>query len=229
MPLVSKTALTLCLFLLLAPQANAQVASTLQGKVIGITDGDSIIILDTANRQRSIRLQGIDSPEIQQIYGEQAKQNLANMIFGRQVVVEYSKRDNYGHILGKVLTLDGRDINLEQIRDGMAWHYKQYEEDQTKAERRAYSRAEREAREEQRGLWAEQLPTPPWVWRRTPRVRERQPVVVTFGKIIGNNRTRIYHRPDCPNYNKVAQGNKIEFNSVEEAERAGYRPAKNCP
>ncbi len=221
----------LCLFMLVSAQAGAQTMSTLQGKVVAIADGDSITLLDATNRRQNIRLQGIDSPEIRQEFGEQAKQNLANLVFGRQVVVEYYKYDNYGHILGKVLLLDGLDVNLEQIRDGMAWHYKEYEADQPKPDRKTYARAEREARDARRGIWADvqqQPPMPPWVWRRVERRRERPPVLI-YGKIIGNTRTKIYHRPDCPNYNKVGAENKIEFETVEEAEKAGYRAARNCP
>lgn len=225
--------LLLCLFAVLcSAQASGQTAaSTLQGKVVAVADGDSVTVLDASNRHQSVRLQGIDSPEIRQEFGEQAKQNLANLVFGRQVVVEYYKHDTYGHILGKVLLLDGRDVNLEQLKDGMAWHYKEFEADQLKADRKIYARAEREAREARRGLWADvvqQPPTPPWVWRRIERRRERPPILA-FGKIIGNARTKIYHRPDCPNYNKVGAENKVEFETVDDAERAGYRAAKNCP
>ncbi len=152
MNLICKITLALYLLTARATQGSAQAITTLQGKAIGIADGDTLTIFDTANRRQSIRLQGIDSPEMRQDYGEQAKQNLANLVYGRQVTIEYSKRDNYGHVLGKVLLLDGLDVNLEQIKDGMAWHYKQYEDEQSKADRRAYARAEREARAERRGL-----------------------------------------------------------------------------
>src|SRR5215467_9173987 len=47
--------------------------------------------------------------------------------------------------------------------------------------------------------------------------------------IIGNRRSHIYHRPDCPNYSQVAPHNRVEFNSAAEAEEAGYRGAGNCP
>ena len=220
--------LALYLFLLIAAHGNAQTITSLQDKVVGVADGDTITIFDTANKEQSIRLQGIDSPEMRRDFGEQAKQNLANLVYGRQVTIEYSKRDNYGHVLGKVLLLDGLDMNLEQIKHGLEWHYKQYEDEQPKADRKAYARAEREAREAPRGLWAGTLPMPPWAWRRTERKSDRQPTVA-FGSIIGNNRTRIYHRPDCPNYNKVAPENKVEFHTIEQAEKAGYRAAKSCP
>ncbi len=103
----------LCRFMLLSAQAGPQTLSPWQVKVVAIPDGDSLTVLDATNRQQNIRLQGIDSPEIRQEFGEQAKQNLANLVFGRQVVIEYYKYDTYGHILGKVLLLDGLDVNLE--------------------------------------------------------------------------------------------------------------------
>jgi methylphosphotriester-DNA--protein-cysteine methyltransferase len=49
------------------------------------------------------------------------------------------------------------------------------------------------------------------------------------GAIIGNKNSKIFHRPNCPGYNSVSDKNQVRFKSVEEAEAAGYRAAKNCP
>ena len=71
-------------------------------------------------------------------------------------------------MLGKVL-VGGRDACLEQVRAGMAWHYKYYENEQSPADRRLYAEAELEARRARRGLWADPNPTPPWDFRRGKR------------------------------------------------------------
>ena len=62
--------------------------------------------------------------------------------------------------------LEGRDINLEQVRAGYAWWYRGYAAEQSDESRGSYERAETEARQAQRGLWADARPVPPWVWRR---------------------------------------------------------------
>jgi endonuclease YncB( thermonuclease family) len=107
---------------------------TLTGRVVVIADGDTITLLDSANTQHRIRLEGIDAPESHQAFGEQSKQSLSEMIFGKDATVTYQKTDQYGRLVGKII-LEGKDINLEQIKAGMAWHYKFYEDEQTPEDR----------------------------------------------------------------------------------------------
>ncbi len=133
-------------------------------KVVKVTDGDTVHVLDQVNTRHKIRLAGIDAPERKQIYGDKSTQNLTNLIAGKNVEVEYDKRDRYGRIIGKLIK-DGQDINLLQIEHGYAWHYKYYQKDQTKLDRMLYSSAENEARKKTIGLWS--VPAvPPWEYRR---------------------------------------------------------------
>ena len=83
---------------------------------------------------------------------------------GQNVEVEYDKRDRYGRIIGKLIK-DGQDINLLQIKQGCAWHYKYYEKDQPQLDRMLYSSAEIEARDKAIGLWSAPA-MPPWEFRR---------------------------------------------------------------
>ena len=76
------------------------------GRVVRIADGDTITVLDGINAQHRIRLQGIDAPESNQPFGTQSKKNLSDMIFDREVTVEYEKADQYGRLVAKIL-LDG--------------------------------------------------------------------------------------------------------------------------
>src|SRR2546421_10842584 len=103
----------------------SQSGQVLTGRVVRVADGDTVTILDSTNTQHRIRLQGIDAPESHQAFGAQSKQSLSQMIFDKNVSAEYEKTDRYGRIVGKIL-LDGTDISLDQIRAGMAWHYKDY-------------------------------------------------------------------------------------------------------
>jgi len=142
------------------------------GRVVRIADGDTITVLDGANAQHRIRLQGIDAPESHQAFGTQSKNSLSDMIFDREVTVEYDKIDQYGRIVGKIL-LDGKDINLEQIKAGMAWHYKEYQREQSPTDRDLYAHAEDEARNAHRGLWADADPVEPGAFRKEQK-RERE-------------------------------------------------------
>ncbi|MDB4409331.1 thermonuclease family protein [Gammaproteobacteria bacterium] len=143
-------------------------ADTLTGRVVRVTDGDTIVVLDSSNVQHKIRLTGIDAPERKQAFGTKSKEHLSDSVAGKFVVVDYDKRDRYERILGKVL-LSNEDMNLEQIKAGLAWHYKKYQKDQEPADRELYSEAEIEAREAKRGLWYDPDPVPPWEHRKSKR------------------------------------------------------------
>jgi endonuclease YncB( thermonuclease family) len=145
--------------------SSAISAATLQGKVVGVADGDTITVLDATNTKHKIRLQGIDAPEKAQAFGQKSKQSLHELVHSKQVTVEFQKKDQYGRTLGKVL-LNGNDICLEQIKLGMAWHYKQYESTQPKEDRAQYRQTEQDAKASKVGLWNDKNPIPPWEFRR---------------------------------------------------------------
>jgi len=91
------TAALLATLLCLSASAQQQ---TITGKVVGVSDGDTITVLDADKRQHKIRLEGIDAPESSQDYGSRAKQSLSDLVFGKTVTVTSSKRDRYGRVLG---------------------------------------------------------------------------------------------------------------------------------
>lgn len=139
-----------------------------QGLVVGVSDGDTIAVLDDDKTQHKIRLAGIDAPEKGQAFGQRSKEHLSDLVYKKTVTVEGSKKDRYGRTVGKVL-VNGVDANLEQVRADFAWHYKQYEREQSKADRVTYAQAEDEARAAKRGLWRDIEPMPPWDWRHRSR------------------------------------------------------------
>lgn len=140
-------------------------ADTLVGKVTKVADGDTITILDSKSEKVRIRLSGIDAPEATQAHGEEAKRYLSDLVLSRAVTVKYEKLDRYGRIIGVVL-LNGKDVNYQIIKSGFAWHYKQYQNEQTRKARKLYSEGEESARQKRTGLWIHPSPTPPWVWRK---------------------------------------------------------------
>lgn len=153
--------------LLLACSVSAE---TVSGRVVGIADGDTVTVLDSSNTQWKIRLMGIDAPEKKMPFGQKSKEHLSDLVFNKQVTVDYSKRDKYGRTVGKII-IDGVDANLEQVRAGMAWHYKQYQKEQSPEERVSYADAEEQARAGRIGLWVDTDPVPPWDWRKAQKVK----------------------------------------------------------
>ncbi len=141
------------------------LAATLQGTVVGISDGDTITVLDDSKTQHKVRLAGIDAPEKRQAFGNASKEHLSGLVYKRQVLVDYEKEDRYGRIVGKVV-VNGVDANLAQVRAGLAWHYKVYQTEQSAEDRLEYSRAEEMARGAGRGLWGNGQAVPPWEYRR---------------------------------------------------------------
>ena len=140
------------------------MAEEIKGRVVGITDGDTLTLLDGARTQIKIRLAEIDTPEKGQPYGSQAKVLLSDLAFGHDAVIDVQDKDRYGRSVGRVY-VDGRDVNAAMVQGGAAWAYRQYLHDAS------LLALEAEARAARRGLWAlpEAQRTPPWDWRRAKR------------------------------------------------------------
>ena len=147
---------------------RASAFHVLTGKVVKVVDGDTIYALDETLTRHKIRLAGIDAPERNQPYGLASRKHLGSLVAGKTVVLEYTKHDQYGRIVAKVL-IDGVDVCLEQIKAGFAWHYKKYQNEQDPGDRALYARAENRARAERMGLWRDTNPRPPWDFRRLHR------------------------------------------------------------
>ena len=136
----------------------------LTGRVVGVSDGDTITLL-VERQTTKIRLAGIDAPEKSQPFGHRSKQLLSSLVFGKTVTVEYRKRDRYGRIVGKVLLPGGRDANLEMLKGGMAWFYVAYANELRPEDRALYAEAERQKEDSRQGLWGDLNPVPPWDFR----------------------------------------------------------------
>lgn len=140
-------------------------ASTLVGEVVGVTDGDTITVLDASHTQYKIRLAGIDAPEKKQAFGSASKKSLSDLVYGKVVSVNWEKLDRYGRTVGKVL-VNGTDANLIQVKNGYAWFYKKYQNELALQDRLDYLHAQEAAEVAHAGLWSEEQPTPPWDFRR---------------------------------------------------------------
>lgn len=151
-------------------------AELIDGRIVAVLDGDTVTLLDHSNTQHRIRLAGIDAPEKSQAFGQKSKQSLGGLVFAQDVTVETGKTDKYGRQIGKIL-LGGVDVNLDQVKRGLAWHYKAYAREQSQADREAYAAAEDAARKFKVGLWRDNEPVPPWEFRRLRKL----PKSVTIG------------------------------------------------
>ena len=147
------------------------------GRVVAVTDGDTIKVLDADNTEHKVRLTGIDAPERGQPYGTASRNHLAAMVADKQVKVESSKSDRYGRLLGKVWVQPGDcsscgktlNTNHAQILAGMAWWYRYYAREQSPEDRGRYESAEDEAKARTWGLWADPKPINPYDWRKGKR------------------------------------------------------------
>ena len=146
---------------------------------MGISDGDTITVLDSEKKQHKVRINGIDAPEKGQAFGERSRQSLAQMAHGKDARIECHKTDRFGREVCKVWVqpLDcprcGKtlDVGLAQISVGLAWWSRRYANEQSPEDRGRYKSEEEEARLRKRGLWVDEAPVPPWEWRKGDRAK----------------------------------------------------------
>lgn len=155
-------------------------ASEIVGKVIAVSDGDTITVLAPGNKPTKIRLAGIDAPESKQPFGQKSRQHLADLVFGKEVRVQVVNKDRYGRIVGVVYlpqTMPNGeiliDVDLAQIESGHAWAYRDYLRSLPTGKAKSYLAAEKDAKSNRQGLWVEKEPDPPWEWRKEQRELRR--------------------------------------------------------
>lgn len=149
----------LAALLLFAATAHPQ---EFRGRVVAVADGDTLTVMKNGAPAK-IRLEGIDCPEKKQPFGDRAYMFAFREANNQTVAIRPKGKDRYGRIIGDVILPDGRSLNAELVRLGLAWHYKKYSSDKNLA------RLEREARAAGSGLWSQADPTAPWDWRRGKR------------------------------------------------------------
>lgn len=137
------------------------------GRVVGVTDGDTLALLTEGNSPMKIRLADIDTPEFDQPYGSRAKQELSELAFNKAARALVEDTDKYGRKVARVFVGDV-NVNAEMVRRGAAWVYRDYARDIS------LFALEDEAWRAKRGLWAlpESERIPPWEWRHKAAKRE---------------------------------------------------------
>ena len=127
--------------------------------VTKVIDGDTIEVRQE-KRNYKVRLSEIDAPEINQRFGTESKNFLASLILNEEIELIYITEDRYGRIVAKIYR-DNKDINRSMVRNGLAWVYDYYVEDQS-----LYN-DQNLAKKSSFNIWSEVSPTPPWVFRRS--------------------------------------------------------------
>ncbi len=141
----------------------------LQGEVIRVTDGDTVIIeVDKLKKKMTCRLYGIDSPENPrknrkgQPYSSKAGQELKRLVHGQDVEIVTTGEKTHGRDVC-IITKEGMDVNLEMVKRGYAWAYRKHLKSPYASE---YISAENKARSQGLGLWQDSNPLPPWEFKR---------------------------------------------------------------
>ena len=159
-------------FVIIIILSICSVRADFTAKVQRVVDGDTIHVKDEAGKKFKVRLTGIDAPEQNQPYGLASTYHLRGLLLNKIVLLKSKPKkgkpysvDKYKRVLAKIV-LDGRDINLSQVLSGYAWHFKRYQNQQSRSDRELYSQAELHAKENNLGLWREKKPIAPWKWRK---------------------------------------------------------------
>jgi micrococcal nuclease len=129
------------------------------GTVERVIDGDSVRV-SLGGQQLEVRLAGIDAPEYQQPFGDQAKDTLTALVSNQAVRLIAQEQDRYGRTVALLVRAeDELDINAELVRQGAAWVHPKFGDPR-------WFLLERQARGARRGLWGAGRPVAPWDWRR---------------------------------------------------------------
>lgn len=143
--------------------STAACAETLTGRVVDIADGNTLTLL-VGRQPYKIQIAAIDAPERHQAWGDQSKTNLSRLTLNRTAVANCSRLERWDHQACHV-TVNGIDIGLQQIKEGMAWWVRQDTHTQSAEDQSAYESAELMAKMRRMGLWGATNPVPPWEFR----------------------------------------------------------------
>jgi endonuclease YncB( thermonuclease family) len=166
-------AVLLLLVTLVIVSAHDLRAASLSGKVIEVNDGDVLTVLNM-NRSVKVRLLGVDAPELNQAFGNTAKEHLRALVFDKFVTVEYWGLGDHNTLVGKVF-VEGRDVGAQMIRDGVAWFDRNNKGPLNNNDCEVYQQSQQAAQNERRGLWESEGAVPPWQFV-SDQVNQRQAV-----------------------------------------------------
>ena len=143
-----------------------------QGKVLRISDGDTLQIRDEHGQKQRVRLAFIDAPETEQASGKDSQRQLQRLLDKKSVLVQVVDIDNYKRQVA-IVWLQKQDINATQLATGMAWQYASIAKRQQTAQGyRYYHCLEQSARSGKEGLWRNRQAQAPWEYRQQRRQQQ---------------------------------------------------------
>jgi len=152
--------ISLILFLAFLTQSWFSSQSNEFLRVVGVKDGDTVVLLTAAKEEITVRLSEIDAPERKQAFGNVSRTFLSDLIFGKEVKLEKLGKDRYGRTLGFIYLRNGTNVNVEMVKNGMAWQYEKY------SKSAVLKKAQASAKSMKAGLWRDSYPVAPWEFRR---------------------------------------------------------------
>ena len=152
--------ISLILFLAFLTQSWFSSQSNEFFRVVGVKDGDTVVLLTAAKEEITVRLSEIDAPERKQAFGNVSRTFLSDLIFGKEVKLEKLGKDRYGRTLGFIYLRNGTNVNVEMVKNGMAWQYEKY------SKSAVLKKAQASAKSMKAGLWRDSYPVAPWEFRR---------------------------------------------------------------
>ncbi len=215
------------------------------GKVVRVSDGDTIHVELRPGVRAKIRISGVDAPEKAQPFGKKSHAFAQDFVGGKAVKVVPKAADRYGRVVATV-SVDGHDLGAALLRAGLAWHYRHYD----KSPR--YAKLEQDAKGNHRGLWSQDAAQAPWNYRRAKRGKPPLPKTKpkarghatapnkltpqlgsnsstrgdTSAPYHGNIRSHVFHAKGCRHFNCKAC--RARFATAAAARAAGYRPHERC-
>ena len=214
---MSPLVLVATLWLAQPPPPSVASSRAFDARVVAIADGDTLTVL-RGKEQVKVRLYGIDAPEKGQDFGNRARERLGDLAQGETVRVDPVETDRYGRMVARIILPGGESLNRAMVRDGFAWWYRKYAPGDV-----ALRDAEAEARKAKIGLWSQPSPVAPWDWRSGSGL---PPALA--GKFIASRRSNVFHSPGCRAIPRIAEKNRLAFDSAEAARKAGLTHAKDC-
>jgi len=145
--------------------AGLAMANDIKGKVVEVIDGNTLQVLGTDGKTYNLLLAGIDCPELKQAYGDEARLCLLKLTLGKQVDVKIIGNDRMGNAVAELLVNGKKDPRIQLLNEGLAWTAEKTPKSELESIRQV-------AQSEKKGLWKQENPTPPWVYRREQSMTE---------------------------------------------------------
>jgi micrococcal nuclease len=222
----------------------------IQGRVVGVTDGDTIKVLVADQKLLRVRLAFCDAPEKKQAFGSRAKQAMSELVFGKEIDLRPHAVDRYGRTVAQV-GVDGKDVGLEMVRQGLAWVYELYITEASSEVQETYRKVQEEAKADRQGLWSDPNSIPPWIFRDLAKAHQEQTIASNWieahqksadsntpspqlaspapsesplnpDDVWVNTKSGKYWKPGSAFYAKTKRG---EYMTEKEAVQEGYRAA----